>query len=139
MSRMTRLERRLSDLVAKGVPTYTRKPATFGEVLKTSLIRESDEGHEYEINVTVCGTVQPFVRGRYHGDPSSCYPDEGGYAEDVTAFFERNGAWVELTLTKDEEETFNAAIMELEGEADDDDGRGDYDFDRDRDDRLCDY
>jgi hypothetical protein len=139
MSRMTRLERRLSDLVARGVYTSTRKADTFGTEVELTLSRTSEAGFEYEVEVTVCGTALAFVRGRYQGDPSSCYPDEGGYAEDITAFFCRNGAWTELTLTSDEEGRANDAIMELEGSDDSSYDRGDddRDFDRDRDDRAC--
>lgn len=139
MSRMTRLERRLSDLVAKGVYTYTRKPETFGTEVELTLTRTSESGFEYEVEVTVCGTALAFVRGRTQGDPGSCYPDEGGYAEDITAFFCRNGAWTELGLTKDEEERANDAIMELEGEPDDDGPDYDRDFDDRFDDRDFDH
>lgn len=39
------------------------------------------EDEETEIELTVQGSVEPFVPGRYHGPPERCYPDEGGDAE----------------------------------------------------------
>ena len=132
-TKTTALDRKLASLVSKGLNTYTRKAPTFGEEIEMTLSRESDSGHEYEIEVTVCGTALPFVHGRTQGDPDSCYPDEGGYAEDITAFFCRRGVWTEIELSDDESSTASERIMEQSGQ---DDGSADYE-ERDYD-RRCD-
>jgi len=35
------------------------------------------------IELEIKGTLVPFVKGRSNGPPEQCYPDEGGYIEDV--------------------------------------------------------
>lgn len=54
-----------------------------------------------EVLAEVTGTVEPMVRGRYFGRPENCYPDEGGYAEDIQATVD--GKPVDLTDLEHEE------------------------------------
>lgn len=36
-----------------------------------------------EVEVVLRGNYEPFVRGKMYGRPEDCYPDEGGYVEEV--------------------------------------------------------
>ena len=78
------------------------------------------EGQEYldEIEVTVTGTVNPFIPAKTWGDPDSCYPAEGGDVEDIIATI--NGHEVELSveqLAQAEELLGEASVEEAAGRA----------------------
>ena len=51
---------------------------------ETDYIHESNDGVETTYVVTC--SVEPFVPGKTWGDPDDCYPDEGGYVEDIELF-----------------------------------------------------
>jgi hypothetical protein len=67
------------------------------------MYRANDAGEEVEITVVLAGNGFPYKRGRTWGPAEHCYPSEGGYCEDVTAFDSKTGE--RLDLTKDEDET----------------------------------
>lgn len=107
---------------------YTRFARTFGTVLETILLRENPvTGEEYEVELTVCGRVNGYVPARISGPPEDCYPAEGGYVEDVTAFFCRHGAWTEYDLTDAEVESLSTALYEEAESEEPDFDEPDYD------------
>jgi hypothetical protein len=55
-----------------------------------------------EVAVVLAGSGVPYVRGRFSGPSEKCYPSEGGYVEDVTAFNPETGE--PMDLTEDEKE-----------------------------------
>ena len=94
---------------ASGYTVYTVSPRTHGIEVEYTLDRDG-----VEIPLLVCGSPVPFVAGRYWGDPASCYPDDGGYCEDVMAFLNRHGCWVPYSLTRDEERSIGRYIIEAD-------------------------
>lgn len=66
-----------------------------------------------ELEIKVTASASPRVRGRYHGPPERCFPDEGGEIEDIQATL--NG--VEFELTKDEEDKALESLGEAAREA----------------------
>jgi flagellar biosynthesis/type III secretory pathway protein FliH len=72
---------------------------------------EADDWEELEIEVS--GGAVPFVRGRTYGPPERCYPDEGGYVEDVEATFKGQP----FELTEKEEEKAQEALQEAAADA----------------------
>lgn len=79
-----------------------------------------------EGEVEVTGTVEPLVRGRTHGLPENCYPDEGGEVEVETATLD--GKPYELTPAQEER------AKELLAEAVEDEGSDPPDYDDPADD-----
>lgn len=116
---------RLGRLCSEGRNHYTRRAPTFGTEIEMTLSRVNEKtGFDYEIEVTVCGKPLAYDPGRTWGDPENCYPPEGGYVEDITAFFCRNGVWTVFDLTDDEASSANEQIMEDAGDRDGDDYDG---------------
>lgn len=54
---------------------------------------DTDDTHE--VQVTVTGDVTPVTKGRYHGPPELCFPDEGGEVEVIETMV--NGQTIDLT------------------------------------------
>jgi hypothetical protein len=92
-------------------PCYEVDP-TYGVTTEMTLHRRGATGVDYELEVTVCGYAQPYVPARTNGDPDDCYPSEGGYAEDITAFVYRHGMMTPIDLTRDEEEAASERITD---------------------------
>jgi hypothetical protein len=69
---------------------------------------ERDDG---TIDVTILGRVSPFVRGRTHGLPENCYPDDLGEVEIVEVFDARDVPWAG-ELTSAEREVIEEALSE---------------------------
>jgi hypothetical protein len=61
------------------------------EIEATIWVERGDD----ELEIKLTADASPRVRGRYHGPPELCYPDEGGEIEDVIATL--NGQPFELT------------------------------------------
>jgi hypothetical protein len=78
-----------------------------GSGKRITLTRENPKtGFEYEVELLVRAKICPFARGRFSGPFEDCYPNEGGYAENLRAFFQRSdGFWVEYTSLDESEET----------------------------------
>jgi len=90
--------------------TYSKTlPASAASTRTTTVLsRVSPEGYEYEVEVEVLGSVEPYIPARTWGHPDSWYPAEGGEAEVHGAYMQRHGCWVEVELTSEE-------TRELEG------------------------
>lgn len=103
-------ESRLSCAATRGLPRYHKSAPTFGVVGKMTLARCNEKTeHEYEMEVEVCGTYEPAQRGG-RTDPSW-----DAHMTDGTAFWHRPGkGWVELDLTRDEQEQVEQHLMRPE-------------------------
>ena len=68
-----------------------------------------EDDNEVEIELTLTFEVQKFVRGRYSSSFENCYPDEGGFAELISAKTSDNKTYVltDLQIKRFEDEAFN--------------------------------
>ena len=94
----------------KTAPTWRGRDAVEDTM---TLTRESDTGHEYEIEVEVRGTYEPAQDGG-RTDPSwsASVTDGTAYA------YRENKGWYELDLTRDEIETIEEHLLDLCGRDD---------------------
>lgn len=76
-------------------------------------VTRDDVDNTVELEIEVSGSAVPFVRGCYSGPPERCYPDEGGYVEDVSATWEG----LPFVLTDKEEESAQEALQEAADDA----------------------
>jgi len=60
---------------------------------------------ETELEVEVCGLIEPYVAGNYENPP------EGGYAEDIQAIFHDGKKARSIQLTEWEEQDFNDQLV----------------------------
>ena len=75
------------------------------------IYRDDKDGNEVEIMIVLAGSGLPYHKGYTSGPPEKCYPAEGGYCEDVTAFDPKTGSIFDLT--KDEESRAQEYLWEL--------------------------
>lgn len=76
-----------------------------------------------DITVILVGNAIPFKKGRTFGPAENCYPDEGGYCEDITSFNPVSGE--EIELTEDELDVANEYLYNKYCES----CEPDYDYD----------
>lgn len=72
-----------------------------------------------EVEVILAGSGVPYVRGRFSGPSEKCYPSEGGYVEDVTAFNPETGEPMDLTEEEKEQASEYLYGLACEEEAQD--------------------
>ena len=84
------------------------------------------EREDVEVLVVLVGSSSTYRRGRTFGPPEMCYPSEGGYVEDVTAFNPETGEAMDLTV--DEQDRASERLNDLACEK----ARDDYECQGDR-------
>lgn len=73
-----------------------------------------------DVTLTVSGSVEPLVRGRYFGPPERCYPDEGGEVE-ITSVTRDGKPWSHELSPKDLERAEDALREQAEDDGPDPD------------------
>ncbi len=106
-----------------------------GEEAVDAMYGDYFDGAVY-LEVTVSGTVTPFVRGVKSGPPERCYDDEGGEVETIGFAASYDGVplaheAIEWLMTPKDHERAEQALRDV---AADDDGGYDEDREDERDD-----